>query len=173
MKKIKSNTVISTSYSLHLFLNKSSSEKIKNKLYLLNTRVLENNNFKKIPLNKNEEKILLFNENLLQVNDKLDYHKKDYVIINNFITKENLLPINEISCIEKKVVYMGVIFLNRDTLNKQNLNNIVEFGCYLKENRFREIIIDVYSEGEYSNELLNLLEKNGVLGIINYHGNFK
>ena len=210
MKKIHSKTVISTDESLHLYLDKCSSNHVKNKIYCFHSPVEYKHENYKILLNKINnidinKSIFMSERDLKFFENKLDFKTPDSkLIIDSYITENQILkPINlnsdliddkyklkdvDVSTLEdedllaeykllslininKKESFNGLCLVNFEEYYLNDLNNIIEFGKYLKENNIDNISIDVVGKGEYSVEFMELIAENDLFSYINFFGN--
>lgn len=58
--------------------------------------------------------------------------------------------------------------LSKDRI--KDLENVIEFGKYLKENNIKNIVIDVYGDGDYVEKFIDILIENELLEYIHYKG---
>ena len=72
--------------------------------------------------------------------------------------------------LEEKIRYVGATVLDLNEKDSEEMNNIIEFGKYLKENDIKDISLDVYGVGCYSDYFLDLIEKNDLFSYVNYRG---
>ena len=177
LKSIKSKTVVSTRESLHLFLKDATSEFIKNKLYFFHSdaKVLQENFSTVIErLQKVTLENALFVTRTNQKDYKEIYHYDNYqksAVIGNTIESRIGIPREQIKPMEeKKKKYSGIILTRISVDRKEDIQNIVEFGKYLKEQNRKNIMIHVYGKGDYLEEFQSLLEENEITYFIRYEG---
>lgn len=177
LNHIKSNTVVSTRETLHLFLKEAKSKFIKNKLYFFHTdaKVLKES----FPnLMENLQKVTLENALFVTKSNQEDYQKiyqynnyQNSIVIGNTIESKMSLPLEKIVKPDKpKKKCHGIILTRISTDRKQDIQNIIEFGKYLKEKKKNNIIIHLYGKGDYLEELQNLIEQNQISYSIRYEG---
>ena len=80
------------------------------------------------------------------------------------IDKDEIIPI------EKKDIYNAIYLVRITEDRKDDLDNLINFGKYIKENNFNTLIINVYGGGNYVPIFIDLLNKYGLLDIIQYKG---
>ena len=64
--------------------------------------------------------------------------------------------------------YIGISFLSINKSNLDNLNKIIDFGLYLKENHIEDIQVNVVGYGDYIIEFLDRIIKNDLFNYIKY-----
>ena len=176
LKNIKSKTVISTRDSLHLFLKEATSPNIKNKVYFFHCQadVMEEmfpGLMEKLKGQELEKAVFVTEENKKGIEEKYDYKNyKDYWISGNTLEGRNCINVDDIEAVEPKDVYKAIYLLRMSEDRKEDLNNLVDFGKYLKEKKVTNLVIDVFGSGEYTEKFLDLLEENDLMDIIHYKG---
>ena len=93
--------------------------------------------------------------------------KRKYVQENDIVKEYATLKIAKT---KEKKIYYGLCLSEINESNKEDLDKIIEYGLYLKENNIKNIIIDVYGRGNYEKEFLDLIEDHELFNIINYRG---
>lgn len=209
LKNIRSNTIISTRESIHLFVDKYDSEHVKNKIYLFNSPIDFNNKnyvdliskIRNIPIDKSifvsetdvnffekkldfrpdnlliQESYIIENQILKPINLNSEFLDKNYKVneVNLNLISDNLLKMEysllKSLCPEKKYIYRGIYLLSLDEYYLDELNNIIDFGKYLKENNITNITIDVVGKGDYSIEFMELISNNDLFDYITFSGN--
>ena len=73
--------------------------------------------------------------------------------------------------IDKKEDYIGLCLVSFSKYYIDELNNIIEFGKYLKKNNIENITIDVIGKGNYSMRFIELIYENDLFNYINFLGN--
>ena len=209
MKNIRTNTLISTRESIHLFIDKCKSPYVQNKLFIRNPYDFDGENglklmdeVKKIDLDKSifispkdislfEQKTALTvkNPHILKNHFITDNHIYDLIDLNSDLLDENLHPVEidedilkedeELkkeylplinSYISKKEKYNGMSLVELNSENMDEIKSIIDFGNYLKDKNIENISLDVFGEGNYSDEFLDLIEENDLFGLIRYRG---
>ena len=182
LKTTKSTTVVSTRESLHMFLKDAKSANIKNKLYFFHTdaTVLKSTFPKVVERLKNEQlENAIFvtessRENYKKVNNYQGYEKS--AIIGNTLASYSILSreqINKIKLDNRKSKLKGIILMRISVDRKNDVNNIIEFGKYLKQNKKNNIVINVYGKGDYLEEFKELINKNKISKYIKYAGSLE
>lgn len=174
MKNIKTTTLVSTRESLHLFLNDCISENVKNKIFIFHAHVdmIEDNfpnlmnELKDINL---EKAVFITEENRLALKNKFDYENYNkYINLGNTLIESKIIRKEEIKSIAKKDKYTAIYLLRISKNRKKDIENLIEFGKYIKNNAIDFIEIDVFGDGNYIDEFLDLIENNGLNEIIHY-----
>lgn len=177
LKNIKSRTVVSTRESLHLFLKDAKSKFIKNKLYFFHTdaKVLKDT-FPKVM--EELQKVTLENALFVTKTNKEEFKKiynyenyENSAVIGNTVESKIGIPFEKIKKEEKAKRKCNGIILTRISIDrKQDINNIIAFGKYLKEKNKKNIVIHVYGKGDYLKEFQELLAENEISYYIRYEG---
>lgn len=176
LEKIKSNTVVSTRESIHLYLKEAKSENIKNKIYFFHTSptVLKDqfigliDKLKDIQL---ENAAFVTNLVRMQYEEELQYKNYDnYVIVGNSLESNATIEKEEIKTVLPKKIYNGIYLVRISKDRVEDLNNLINFGRYLKEQKIKNIKIDVFGTGDYVEEFEQLLEKENLSKYICYKG---
>lgn len=186
LENIKSNTVISTRESLHLFLNDAQSKKIKEKIYFFHcTAALVNELFPDIVSKMEKIKIgkavFVSEENRQLYLDKFNFKNyDDYIVLGNTLESSRSVGRNEIIkteeekqlAAEKKSYkgFLGMYLLRISHERQADINNLFGFAKYLKENNVNDIMIDVYGTGDYLDEFLRQIYENELEDYISYCG---
>ncbi len=172
----KSRTVISTRESLHLFLNAAQSDMIKNKIYFFHCPVeIFEEVFPGIlpELNKCDiEKAVFVTENNRKKYIEqfgFDNYKK-HIVLGNCLESSRSVEREDITSAEKKDVYRGIYLLRLSEDRKLDIDNLIKYGCYLRDNNVKGIVIDVYGEGNYKNQFKSMLAEEGLTEYICYKG---
>lgn len=182
LKNIKSTTVVSTRESLHMFLKNAKSKNIKNKLYFFHTdaTVLKSSFPKVVEHLKNEQlENAIFvtessRENYKKVNNYENYENS--AIIGNTLASYSVLSKEQLSKMKldnKKSKLKGILLMRISIDRKKDVNNIIEFGKYLKENKKNNIVINVYGKGDYLEEFEKLVDENQISKYIKYKGSLE
>ena len=176
LKNVKANAVVSTRETMHLFLKDAKNKNIKNKIYFYHTdgNLIEGiypglmDKLKQIKL----EKCAFVTElNRQKYIDKLGYSNySKYAVVGNSITSNSMITKDEIHSVAKKDVYTG-IYLTRISKDRVNdLNNAINFAKYLKENKIKNIKIDVFGTGDYVDIFEDIIYDNDLDDYIEYMG---
>lgn len=176
MQDIKTNTLISTRESLHLFLKDCVSENVKNKIYFFHCaddsiNVLYPGLIDKLKQIEIEKAVFVTEQNRQALEQNKDYNNyKKYEIIGNALEQYKIISIDKIEPIEKKKIYRGIYLLRISKDRMEDLQNLVNFGLFLKNNNIKNFILDVYGTGDYVEQFLDELEENDIMDVINYRG---
>lgn len=176
LKKTNSKTIISTRESIHLFVKNFSNSNVKNKIYYFHTdsNVLNNyypnllNEIKKYTLENcvfvTEASKKAYQENLGFTN-----YENSYVIGNTLESKSMIeKKFVKINKKRKEVFCVSLIRLSND--RRKAVDNIINFGKYLKDREAANIVINVYGQGELQSYFENEILKNNLDDIIEYKG---
>ena len=174
MKTIKTNTLVSTRESLHLFLNDCTSENVKNRVYFFHTiaDVVDDvfpNLMDKLKEIQIEKAVFITDKNRIALKEKFDYDNYDsYVELGNTLIESKMIGRDEITSVEKKEKYCAIYLVRVSKERKRDIENMIEFAKYVKNSNIKNIEIDVYGDGDYVDEFIDLIESNDLSGIINY-----
>lgn len=176
LKKIRSETVISTRESLHLFLNDPVSAYVKNKIYFFHCQAdlldqLFPGCMEQLKKRKLENVIHVSEENRCALKDQYDYPQgnKEYVL-GNTLEISRVTDINSIRRVEKKAKYKGVYLLRISKERKEDIDNLLKFAEYLKDNEIKDIQIDLYGRGDYLEEMYKVILEQELDDYIQYCG---
>lgn len=172
LQHIHSETVISTRESLHFFLKDASSDKIKNKIYFYHcpAEIFDLNfpgamdKLKETPI----EKAVFVTEN----NRELFMKKyglnnyEEHLVLGNALESCRCVEKQEITTVEKKEVYKGIYLVRIDDTRKEDLDNLLNFGRYLKKHQIKDIQIDVFGQGNYLEQFLDILSEEDLFDVI-------
>lgn len=176
MKNIKTNTLISTRESLHLFLNECTSPMVKNKIYFFHCPVdMLNTVFPgaldQIKKNYIDKAIFVTEKNRIALKEQYNYTQyNNHLILGNALEEYKIIDKKEIEKISKKERYAAIYLLRISKDRIEDLKNLINYGKYIKENNIKNIVIDIFGTGNYVEEFLNELEQNNILDIIRYKG---
>ena len=174
MKKIKAKTVVSTRESLHLFLNDCTSEKVKNKIFFFHTiadiiPVVFPDLIDKLSEIDIQKAIFISESNRIALKEKFGFDNySEHLELGNTLVQSNIIERDEIKSVEKKDKYRAIYLLRIDEDRKGDINNLINFGKYVKDNEISFIEIDVFGDGNYVDEFIELIEKNNLNKIIHY-----
>lgn len=176
MKNIRTNTLISTRESLHLFLNDCISDKVKQKIYFFHCssesiEVLFPRLMDKIKQIRIHKAIFVTEKNMEAYKEQHKYDNYDkYVVIGNALEQYKIVNVEEIQPIEKKKMYRGIYLLRISKDRVEDLKNLINFGVFLKNKNAKNFILDVYGTGDYVEQFLDELEDKDLMDVINYRG---
>lgn len=176
LKTTKSNTVISTRESLHLFLNEVENKWIKNKIYFFHTdaNVVDQmypNLMQQIEKVNLDKCAFVTNKNYESYINKFDLKNiKQHVVVGNSLQSDNMIALKDIKSVGNKSIYRGISLLRLSEDRKQDILKIVEYGKYLKNNKIKNIKIDVFGMGPLADEFGKMLVKERLNNYIVYKG---
>ncbi len=178
LDKIKSKTVISTRESLHLFLNDAKSPKIDDKIYFFHcTAELVNEIFPDIVSEMEKIKIgkavFVSEENRQLYLDKFNFKNyDDHIVLGNALESSRCVEREDIITDEEEAHegFCGMYLLRISQERKADIDNLIGFGKYLKENKIDDITIDVYGTGDYLDKFIKMIFDNELEDYINYCG---
>ena len=176
LETTNSETVISTRESLHLFLNDAQSESLKNKIYFFHcTAEVVEDIFPDIvnQLNKCDiEKAVFVTESNRQKYLEMfnfDNYKKS-IVVGNCLESSRSVRREDITPVEEKDVYRGIYLLRISNEREDDLNNLIGYGCYLRDNEIDNIVIDVYGTGNCVDEFIDRLIDEEITDYVCYKG---
>lgn len=182
MKNIKSKTVISTRESLHLELKEATSECIKNKIYFYHcdAKVFDDifkDLIKELKKNELEKVVFVTEENKNKFKELYKYEEYDKSLIlgnsiqSNKIIKKEQIEENEKFTAELPIKeYVGIYLLRVNKDRKSDIDNLIEFGKYLRKSKIEDIKINVYGRGNYVKEFIDMIIEERLEKIICYMG---
>ena len=171
-----SETVISTRESLHLFLNDAQSDYLKNKIYFFHCPVeIFDSVFPNIlpALNKCDiDKAVFVTETNRQkfIEDFGFKNYKRHIVLGNCLESSRSVRKEDILPVEEKDVYRGIYLLRVSSDRQTDIDNLIGYGCYLRDHDIRNIVIDVYGTGDYVETFLDKLVDEELTDYINYKG---
>ncbi len=176
LRETNSETVISTRESLHLFLNEAASESIKNKLYFFHcTAEVVEDIFPDIVEQMNKcdigKAVFVTESNKQKYIEKFNFtNYKEDIVVGNCLESSRSVRRDEIEAIEEKEEYRGVYLLRISKEREDDLNNLIGYGKYLRDNDIENIKIDVYGTGDYEDEFIDILIDEEITDYICFKG---
>lgn len=176
LENTNSETVISTRESLHLFLNDASSESLKNKIYFFHCPVeIFEGVFPNIldDLNKCDidKAVFITETNRRKFIEDFDFRNyKQHIVLGNCLESSRSVARDEIVPVEKKDVYRGIYLLRVSKERETDIENLIGYGKYLRDNNIKGIKIDVYGTGDYVDEFIDILVSENLTDYICYNG---
>ena len=174
VKNIKSNTVVSTRETLHLFLEESNSPYVKNKLYFYHAAADIIDTMYKGLIDKLKKKTLdkvLFvtNNNRLEFKRIHNYDNyNSFIITGNSLESSKIIDRDLIKPVPKKDKYVGIFLIRMSPERQADLDNLIDFGVYLRDNNITNIIIDIYGSGLCEEYLTQRIYEEDLERIINF-----
>ena len=176
MKYLHANTVISTRESLHFFLHESKSQLIKNKFYFFHTSSdvvdeLFPGVIKKLDELNLECALFVTEKNKKGLEEKCglkNYQK--YAVIGNSLPSNRSITREKIKCSAVGEKIRTVYLLRMSQERAKDIDNLISFGQYLKNNSVENIIINVYGTGDYFENFVNAVIEGELENIIVHQG---
>ena len=123
---------------------------------------------KKIEIDK---AIFVTEDNRLGFESDLGYSNyKDYLVIGNTLESSRHIKREEISTPVNQDKFNGLYLLRLSNERKADIENLLKFGEFLKENKVSGVTINVYGAGDYAESFVNDIAKRGIEDYINYCG---
>lgn len=171
-----SETVISTRESLHLFLDDAQSDYLKHKIYFFHCPVeIFEEVFPGIlpELNRCDiDKAVFVTETNRQrfIEDFGFQNYRRHIVLGNCLESSRSVERDRLTPIEEKAVYRGIYLLRLSSDRQPDIENLIGYGCYLRDHDIRNIVIDVYGTGDYVKTFLDRLVEEELTDVINYRG---
>lgn len=176
LKKVRAKTIVSTRETIHFFLKEADPAFLKNKVYFFHTDAnLIDSIFPNVASKLNglnlEKCAFVTDLNRKRYIENFGFdHYDSYQIVGNSLTSNSIIKKEEIELSKIGNRYRG-IYLTRVSKDRiKDLENVVNFGKYLKENNISDIRIDVYGTGDYVDQFEELIFESGVDDFIFYKG---
>lgn len=176
LNETNSETVISTRESLHLFLNEAESDYLKNKIYFFHCPVeIFEEVFPGILPELNEcdiDKAVFVTETNRQKYIE-EFGFKNYqrhIVLGNCLESSRSVKREEILPVEEKDVYRGIYLLRVSADRQPDIENLLGYGRYLRDNQIENIMIDVYGTGDYAEAFVDRLIEEDLTDYICYKG---
>lgn len=176
MKHIHANTVVSTRESLHFFLHEAASPMIKNKVYFFHTTAqMVDGLFPGCMQQLNEmnlSKVVFVterNKNALEEQFGFKNYQQS-CILGNSLDSSRSIERDQIEAIEMKDEYRFCTLLRISKERADDIERMIQFAVYLKEQHATNMCIDVYGAGDYVDMLRYRIEDMEVEDYIRYCG---
>lgn len=177
LKNLKSKTLVSTRESLHLYMTKDLSEHIENKIYFFHCASsvvcdLYPEAFKKISKEELPKVVFVTEESKRAYKTDLDYDNyEESLVLGNALEMSRSVERDDIiKSNDENTVFNGMYLVRISPDRKADLDNLLGFAQYLKEHKEENIQINVYGNGAYLNEFLELIYDNELEDYIRYCG---
>ncbi len=176
LETTNSETVISTRESLHLFLNDASSESIKNKIYFFHcpVEIFETvfpNILDKLNACDIDKAVFVTETNRKKYIEDFGFKNyKQHIVLGNCLESSRSVARDEILPVEEKDVYRGIYLLRISHDRKTDIDNLIGYGKYLRDNDINSIKIDVFGTGDYVDEFIDTLIDEDLTDYICYNG---
>lgn len=171
-----SETVISTRESLHLFLNDAQSDYLKNKIYFFHCPVeIFEGVFPHILPELNrcdiDKAVFVTETNRQKFIEEFGFQNyKRHIVLGNCLESSRSVERDKIQPVEEKPVYHGIYLLRLSSDRQPDIENLIGYGCYLRDHDIRNIVIDVYGTGDYTKTFLDRLVEEDLTDYIHHHG---
>jgi hypothetical protein len=178
LKNLKSKTLVSTRESLHLYMTEDLSEYIENKIYFFHCASsvvcdLYPEAFKRISKEKLPKVVFVTDESKRAYKTDLDYDNyEDSLVLGNALEMSRSVERDEIIVDNEaeKEGFEGMYLVRISPDRKSDLDNLLGFAKFLKERNEDGITINVYGNGGYVNEFLEIIYDNELEDYIRYCG---
>lgn len=178
LESTNSRTVISTRESIHLFLKKFGNKNIKNKLYFYHTdsKVLDNYYKGLLDVIKKErlENVAFVTETSKNAyKDDLGYSNYDNaIVIGNTLMSSGMSSLDEIKEMDYNIntIPKGIVLMRLSKDRITDVENIISFGKYLKDNNLNDIRIDIYGKGDLEDYLIKQILDNDLDDTFSFKG---
>lgn len=171
-----SETVISTRESLHLFLNDAKSDYLKNKIYFFHCPVeIFDGVFPNILPELNrcdiDKAVFVTETNRQKYIEEMGFKNyKRHIVLGNCLESARSVERDKIEPVEEKEVYRGIYLLRISADRQPDIENLIGYGRYLRDHDIRNIVIDVYGTGDYTDTFVDRLVDEDLTDYISYHG---
>ena len=194
MEHIHAHTVVSTRESLHLFLRYASSPMISKRIYFFHTSSeLVESLFPGVlaKLQKDGiENAVFVTDNTrknLAVGNGFDHYER-YCVIGNCLDSSRSIAYEELESLgayagnvrragnedESQAIESGLIhciYITRISSERaEAFGNMLQFARFLKASAVRDVVIDLYGEGDYLKTLFDQIDEEELNDYIEYHG---
>lgn len=176
MKHIHANTVVSTRESLHFFLNEATSPMIKNKVYFFHTTATMVDELFPGCIQKlnemNLSKVVFVterNKNALEERFGFNNYQQSCVLGNSLDSLRSIER-EQIEAVGIKDKYRFCTLLRISKERAADIERMIQFAVYLKEQHVTNMRIDVYGTGDYVDTLRDQIEDAEVADYIAYRG---
>ena len=178
LKNLKSKTLVSTRESLHLYMTGDLSQYIENKIYFFHCASsvvcdLYPEAFKRISKEKLPKVVFVTDESKRAYKKDLDYDNyEDSLVLGNALEMSRSVERDEIIVDNEaeKEGFEGMYLVRISPDRKSDLDNLLGFAKFLKERNEENITINVYGNGGYVNEFLEIIYDNELEDYIRYCG---
>lgn len=96
-----------------------------------------------------------------------NYEKSE--IIGNALESRAMISKKEIQTeFDGRIKVVSLVRLSKD--REEDIKNIIDFGKYLKDKKIKNLILNIYGQGDYADSFVNEILKNDLDDIISYNG---
>lgn len=172
----KSETIVSTRESLHPFVYHYASGNVKNKIYYFHCAPAVFDEvfpelIKELKKTKLEKAVFVTDGNRQAFIEKYKFNPSmEYLILGNSLDSTRMIKREEIQTVEKKSVYRGIYLLRISKERKADIENLLNYGRYLKSRGGNDIVIDVFGTGDFIEGFLRTIVNEELAPYIHYCG---
>lgn len=91
-------------------------------------------------------------------------------VLGNTLENKRYISEDKIEVVPSKTVYRGVYLVRLDESRQEDLESLILFGQYLRDNDIKDIEIDVYGDGNYKRKFLEIIREKELQLYIKYCG---
>ena len=176
MKHIHADTLVSTRESLHFYIKESKSELVKNKVYFFHApynmidSVFSPQLLKKLAKLRLEKAVFVTKENARGLAKNFGLKNFDHTCtLGNTLDSSRMVPYDEVHGFRGRQGKIRCAFLLRiSKTRKPDLDRLIDFAKYLKQEKEKQILIDVYGTGDYVSTFKDRIKKEGLKSIIRH-----
>lgn len=172
---------VSTRESIHLYLDDANNIPTKNKFYFYHTdaKVVDiyfPSVMREVVKRKLDNSIFVTLNNKLELADIFGFlNYKKSIVLGNALASNRCLSSNDLECAQgcndnSKNVKRGIFLLRITSEREDDLSRLLDYGNYLIKNKFNDIVIDVYGDGDYKNIFIDKILKMELEKVIRYQG---
>ena len=176
MKHIHASTVISTRESLHFFLHECESPFVKKKIYFFHTSAelvdsLFPGAMRKLNEMNLENAVFVSEKNRLALAEKCGFNQyQHYGVIGNALDSSRSIALDQISSKKRTEILRGVCLMRLAKERKEEANEIISFGRYLRDQHIEDISLDVFGDGDYRENFEDLILEDELEEYIKFRG---
>ncbi len=178
LKNTKSKTIVSTRESLHLYMIEKLSEHVENKIYFFHCASSVIGNlypvaFEKISQEKLGKVVFVTDESRQAYKRDLNYDNYEKsLVLGNTLEMSRSVERDDIHVkpCPQGTTFNGMYLIRISPDRKDDLDNLLGFAKYLKENNIKNIQINVYGNGAYLKQFLKIIRDNKYETYIKYCG---
>ena len=178
LKNTKSKTIVSTRESLHLYMIEKLSGHVENKIYFFHCASSVIGNlypvaFEKISQEKLGKVIFVTDESRQAYKRDLNYDNYEKsLVLGNTLEMSRSVERDDIRVkpCPQGTTFNGMYLIRISPDRKDDLDNLLGFAKYLKENNIKNIQINVYGNGAYLKQFLKIIRDNKYEPYIKYCG---
>ena len=180
LSQCNSRTIVSTRETLHKFLADANNSNIHNKIFFFHTPPNVINDFYPGLMNDVISKLQIPKAAFVTEQSRKGYQKmfsfnnyKEYAITGNTLQKSDMLQPEEIDCFEnteKKEGLRGICLMRLSPDRKGDIDHMLDFARYLRDNKIDDLVFDLYGGGEYTDYTIEQIDNDNLGKYIRYRG---